>query len=243
MYLIIDVGNTRVKAAVYQKDNLIEVVVFDKNRIISEFKKIMKKYEISNGIISSVASISKFKMDKLKSILPIIELSYRTNVPFKNLYKTPKTLGVDRIALVAAAVEKYPNKNVLIIDAGTCVTFDFVTKNKEYLGGAISVGIKMRYKSLNTFTSKLPLLEAKLPSSFIGDSTHNSIHSGVVNGICNEIDGVINLYKKKYRYLTIVLTGGDAFFLSKQLKSSIFANPNFVLEGLHTILTYNKKND
>ncbi|APG65171.1 pantothenate kinase [Tenacibaculum todarodis] len=243
MYLIIDVGNTRIKAAVYQNDSLLELVVFDKKRIISEIKKIVKKYTIFKGIISSVATISKFKMDKLKDVLPIVELSHQTKVPFKNNYKTPKTLGVDRIALVSAAVQQFPKENTLIIDAGTCITFDFVTKEGKYLGGAISPGIKMRYKALNTFTSKLPLLENKEIENFIGDSTDTSIHSGIVNGVCNELDGVINQYKKQFNDLTVVLTGGDTNFLAKQLKSSIFATPNFVLEGLHTILIYNSKND
>ena len=241
MYLIIDVGNTRVKAAVYQEDKILELVVFDKRRIISEVKKIQKMFRVSKGIISSVASISKIKLEKLKKLFPLIELSSVTKVPFKNSYKTPKTLGVDRIALVAAAVNFYPKKNVLVIDAGTCMTFDFVSREKEYLGGAISPGIKIRYKALKRFTSKLPLLDKKEVVNFIGNSTDNSIHSGVVNGICREIEGVINQYKKQYRDLTVVLTGGDTNFLSKQLKSSIFANPNFVLEGLHTILIYNTK--
>ena len=243
MYLIIDVGNTRVKAAVYQEDKLLELVVFEKRRIISEVKKLQKQFQISKGIISAVASISKIKLEKLKKMLSLIELSSTTKIPFKNLYKTPKTLGVDRIALVAAAVNYYSKKNVLVIDAGTCMTFDFVSKEKEYFGGAISPGIKIRYKALKTFTSKLPLLDKKEVVNFIGNTTDTSIHSGVVNGICREIEGVINQYKKQYRDLTVVLTGGDTNFLSKQLKSSIFANPNFVLEGLHTILNYNSKND
>ena len=142
--------------------------------------------------------------------------------------------------MISAAVNQYPNKNVLVIDAGTCVTFDVVNSKKEYLGGAISLGLKMRFKSLNTFTSKLPLLESSYPKHFIGNSTNSSIQSGVVNGICNEIDGVINQYKEQFRDLTVVLTGGDTYFLAKQLKSSIFANPNFILEGLNTILIYNK---
>ena len=240
MYLIIDVGNTRVKAAVYQEDKILELVVFDKRRIISEVKKIQKMFRVSKGIISSVASISKIKLEKLKKLFPLIELSSVTKVPFKNSYKTPKTLGVDRIALVAAAVNFYPKKNVLVIDAGTCMTFDFVSREKEYLGGAISPGIKIRYKALKRFTSKLPLLDKKEVVNFIGNSTDNSIHSGVVNGICREIEGVINQYKKQYRDLTVVLTGGDTNFLAKQLKSSIFANQNFLLKGLNEILIFNK---
>ena len=118
-----------------------------------------------------------------------------------------------------------------------------VNREGVYLGGAISPGLKMRYQSLNNYTSKLPLLTSEVPEDFIGDSTKNCIHSGIVNGICNEIDGAINQYKSRYRDLTVLLTGGDTIFLAKQLKNDIFANPNLVLEGLHTILTYNITND
>jgi type III pantothenate kinase len=242
MNLIIDVGNTRVKAAVFEKDTLKEVSVFQKEKIISEVKKIIKKNKISSSIVSAVATLSDENLEKLHGFLNLMELNHETKVPFSNKYKTPTTLGVDRIALAAYAASEYPNKNVLVIDAGTCITFDFVNKGR-YLGGAISPGLKMRYKSLNNYTSKLPLLETKEPENFIGDNTNNCIHSGVVNGIINEIDGVINQYKTKYQDLTVVLTGGDTNFLAKQLKNHIFANPNLVLEGLHKILIYNRADD
>ncbi|WP_299107605.1 type III pantothenate kinase [uncultured Tenacibaculum sp.] len=243
MYLIIDVGNTRVKAAVYEQDSLVELVVFKKSKIISELKKIISKFSISHSIISSVASISREKKEKIDDFLKPMYLNSSTEVPFKNKYKTPKTLGVDRIALASAAVSTYKNKNVLVIDAGTCITYEFVTMNKEYLGGAISPGIQMRYKALHTFTAKLPLLTSEKVETVIGKDTNTSIHSGVVNGVCREIDGVIEQYKDDYQDLTVVLTGGDTYFLAKQLKSVIFAHPNFVLEGLHTILNYNLAND
>ena len=161
-------------------------------------------------------------------------------MPFNNLYKTPNTLGVDRIALVAAAVKQFPNTNVLIIDAGTCITFDFVDVNASYLGGAISPGIKMRYKALNKFTANLPLIDALELHDFIGKNTEESIISGVLNGVKNEINGIIEDYYLKYLDLTVVLTGGDTNFLSKQLKSSIFANQNFLLQGLNEILKFNQ---
>lgn len=240
MNLIIDIGNTRVKVAVFEEVTIVDVVVFDRVKIISEIKKIIKKYKIKNAIASSVALLSTKKIEKLKSLVEILFVSSHLEVPFQNLYATPTTLGVDRIALVFGAFVKYPQKNVLIIDAGTCITFDFLTKKGEYLGGAISPGIEMRYKSLHAFTSKLPLLSINKPDSFVGDSTNECINSGVVNGVIQEIDGVINQYKKKYLDLTVVLTGGDTNFLSKQLKSSIFANQNFLLEGLNEILNFNK---
>lgn len=240
MDLIIDVGNTRVKVAVFEGNKIIEKDIFSKEKIISRIEEICKKNTISKGIISAVATLSSEKITELKKILLLKELTHETKVPFHNNYGTPKTLGVDRIALAAYATGYHTNKNTLIIDVGTCVTFDFVDKKGVYHGGAISPGVNMRYQSLNNYTSKLPLLKAVIPSDFIGNNTVNCIHSGVVNGICNEIDGVINQYKKKYGDLTVLLTGGDTIFLAKQLKNDIFANPNLVLEGLHKILIYNR---
>jgi len=239
MILIIDIGNTNVKAAVFEKDTLLDVVVFEKGKILSEIKKILKKHPISKAVMSNVASISEVKLKKIQAFVEIIFISSFTRVPFVNLYKTPKTLGVDRIALAAAAVSQFPYKNVLVVDAGSCITFDFVTAKKEYLGGAISPGIQMRFHSLNHFTANLPLLVKEEAPSFIGFSTKESINSGVVNGVLQEIEGVISQYKNKYLDLTVVLTGGDTNFLSKQLKSSIFANQNLLLQGLNYLLNFN----
>ena len=239
MNLAIDVGNTRVKIAVFEKDKLVELFVFQKTKILSEIKEILKKHEISVGIMSNVASISDSKLKKLKDLVHIQVISSFTEVPFKNLYETPKTLGVDRIALVAGAVSQFSGHNILVIDAGTCITFDFVNSEGEYLGGAISPGLKMRFNSLNYFTANLPLLEIDELTDFIGKNTKESINSGVINGAIQEIDGVINQYNKKFLDLTVVLTGGDTNFLAKQLKSSIFANQNFLLQGLNRILIHN----
>ena len=240
MNLAIDIGNTRVKAAVFEEDKLIELLVFDKKIIVSKIKKIIKNHTISAGIISNVGSISESKLAQLNKSFKFIVISASLKVPFNNLYKTPNTLGVDRIALVAAAVKQFPITNVLIIDAGTCITFDFVDVNASYLGGAISPGIKMRYKALNKFTANLPLIDALELHDFIGKNTEESIISGVLNGVQNEINGIIEDYYLKYLDLTVVLTGGDTNFLSKQLKSSIFANQNFLLQGLNEILKFNQ---
>ena len=240
MNLTVDIGNTRVKAAVFEGNKLVELFVFDKKKIVSEIKKVVKKYSILDGIISNVASFSEKKMLKLQKNVNFQVVSDSSKIPFTNLYKTPKTLGVDRIALVAGAVKQFPNKNVLIIDAGTCITFDFVNSKSEYLGGAISPGIKMRFRALNKFTANLPLIEILELNDFIGKNTEESIISGVLNGVKNEINGVIEDYEQKYLHLTVVLTGGDTNFLSKQLKSSIFANQNFLLQGLNEILKFNE---
>ena len=159
-------------------------------------------------------------------------------MPFKNCYKTPLSLGIDRMVLVAGAVLSRPLQNRLIIDAGTCITFDFINSNNEYLGGSISPGIHLRYKSLHDYTDRLPLLDTKTPHRLIGNSTTEAIHSGVINGTTSELDGFISNYQEAYPNLTVILTGGDALFLAKRLKSTIFANSNFLLESLNTLHQY-----
>ncbi|GAA4951778.1 type III pantothenate kinase [Algibacter agarivorans] len=240
MNLIIDVGNSFVKLAVFKGKKLKYKEKVKLDDALVNIKALKKKYNaIEKTIISSVGKLKKTDVKAIAKFFDVLVLDSKTKLPFKNLYKTPETLGVDRIALVCSAVNQFPHKNTLIIDAGTCITYDFVTSDNEYLGGAISPGLRMRYKSLNNLTANLPLLESEIPNDIIGNSTDESIHSGVVNGILKEIDGVIDTYKLKYSDLTVILTGGDAKFLSKQLKSSIFANSNFLLEGLNYILQFN----
>ncbi len=244
MNLIIDIGNTQVKLAVFEGNELVFDAICEKHLLLVELQKINRNFLIGQSIISTVVFSSEDELTEIKKIYPhLILLSHNTNVPFKNLYGTPQTLGVDRIAIAAAAVSKYPNKNVLVIDAGTCITYDFVNASGSYIGGAISAGVKMRYKSLSEFTDGLPLLDPVYPKNIIGKSTEESIHSGIVNGILAEINSIIDQFKEQNRKLTIVLTGGDTNFLAKRLKNVIFANPIFLLEGLNMILIYNSKND
>ena len=240
MNLVIDIGNTQVKTALFKENKLFKKETFSKNEIVKSLKNISNNYIISKAILSNVSNIDELILNKIKKLFEIIQLNYNTKVPFNNFYKTPQTLGVDRIALVAAAVNQFPNKNVLIFDAGSCITYDFVNTKKDYFGGAISPGIAMRYESIHKLTANLPKLSAidKIPK--IGNSTKKAIHLGILNGVIQEIEGVINQYKVKNKKLTVVLTGGDTIFLAKNLKSTIFANPNFLLEGLNSILIYNK---
>ncbi len=240
MNLIIDVGNSYVKLAVFESSALKYKETIALDFAIERINLLKEKYpSLKKAIISSVGKLKNEDVETISESFRIMILDSNAKLPFKNLYATPNTLGVDRIALVCASVEQFSNNNVLIIDAGTCITYDFITAVNEYLGGAISPGLRMRYKSLNNLTANLPLLESEIPKCIIGDSTNASMHSGVVNGILKEIDGVIEEYNRKYSDLTVILTGGDANFLSKQLKSSIFANSNFLLEGLNYILQFN----
>jgi len=240
MNLIIDIGNTQAKLAVFEANKMVFRIDVDVENIFKKIEEIQRKHKnIQKGIVSSVGKLDKNSFETLKKDFQLLILDHKTPVPFKNLYSTPETLGIDRIALVCASVEKYKNNNVLIIDAGTCITYDFITADNEYLGGAISPGLRMRYKALHNQTAKLPLLKSKVSEVLIGDSTESAIHSGVFNGVVFEIDGNVEAYRKKNRDLTVILTGGDAKMLSKQLKSSIFANSNFLLEGLNFILQFN----
>mgnify|MGYP000035075970 CR=1 FL=1 len=240
MNLIIDIGNTATKLAVFQLDNILEVQVVTTKEMIPVVEKILDKYAgIEQGVLSSVAFLEASDVNSLLKLLPLKVLESSLKMPFNNCYDTPHTLGVDRLALMAAAVKHYPRTNVLVIDAGTCITYDFIDAQQNYLGGAISPGVHMRYKSLKTFTSNLPSLEKSIPKQRIGSSTKSSIHSGVIYGIAHEIEGAIEDYQSKYPDLTVILTGGDADFLCKQFKISIFANSIFLLEGLNFLLEFN----
>lgn len=242
MNLIVDVGNTYVKFAIYKNENLIYKISFELSKFENQYKVLKNDFpKLKSAIISSVGRLSKKQIELIGNDLKVLELSSKTKLPFNNLYKTPKTLGVDRMALVSASVNRFEYKNVLIIDAGTCITYDFITSKNDYLGGSISPGIRLRYIALNNLTANLPLLETNQPKTIIGDTTESSIHSGVVFGVIKEIDGIIDQYQEKYLDLTVILTGGDAKILSNQLKNSIFANSNFLLEGLNFILDYNSK--
>lgn len=240
MNLVIDVGNTLVKAGIFENEYLKEKISFPKEEFLTYIENISLAYpRIKNVLIASVGNLEEHQVGQLQAQFPILYLTQDTKVPFINKYSTPKTLGVDRIALVSAAAQQLPFKNVLIIDAGTCITYDFISDRNEYFGGAISPGISLRYQALHSFTHRLPLLNKEIPHDIIGNSTTSSIHSGVVGGIVNEIDGFIENYKIKFRDLTVILTGGDAQFLRGSIKNDIFANSNFLLEGLNHILEYN----
>ncbi len=240
MVIAIDVGNTKIKVAVFEQDNLVLKKDFTNENIVEGLKKIFKKKSNNNKtIISSVSNVSDEVISLLKSETELYVLTNESDFPFENKYATPLTLGMDRKVLVSGAVLKFPKQNCLIIDAGSCITYDFVDENKNYFGGAISPGIEMRYKALNHYTAKLPKLDIEEPANFIGDSTNQSIHSGVVNGVLYEMEGFINDYLREKKYLTIILTGGDALFLAKRLKNPIFANSNFLLESLNLLYQYN----
>ncbi|AOW08397.1 type III pantothenate kinase [Flavobacterium gilvum] len=239
MVLAIDVGNTRIKGAVFENDNTLGFFVFPKEKIQKEIENILKKYpSVKHLIVASVGKADKDLFLNFKNVLDLWFISHEDFFPFTNNYATPKTLGIDRMVLAAGATLKFPRQNRLIIDAGTCVTYDFVDQNDVYHGGAISPGLRLRYESLHNFTEKLPLLTVDNPKHFIGDSTAEAIHSGIVNGLVYEINGFVDEYLSKFPNFIIILTGGDANFLAMRLKNTIFANSNFLLESLNQIFQY-----
>jgi type III pantothenate kinase len=244
MVLAIDIGNTRIKSAVFEKDNLIEIFVFESTDVQKNILNILKIYpEIEVLVASSVGKLGFEAFLFLDKKLKMEWITPDFLFPFKNLYQTPTTLGVDRMVLASGAVLQFPNQNRLVIDAGTCVTYDFIDHQNHYKGGAISLGLRLRYQALHNYTAKLPLLETQSPLHYIGNSTAESLHSGAVNGLLFEIEGFLKRYESDYAKFTIILTGGDAVFLAKRLKNTIFANSNFLLESLNLTYQYKIKND
>jgi type III pantothenate kinase len=244
MVLTIDVGNTRIKGAVFERDNIIDQIVFQKNQLHEKIAAVLKKHQkITYLVVASVGDVEKQMFLDFEKDLEVWFISHEDEFPFVNHYTTPKTLGIDRMVLAAGATLQFKGQNRLIIDAGTCVTYDFVDQNDVYHGGAISPGLRLRYESLHNYTEKLPLLMAENPKHFIGDSTAEAIHSGVINGLVYEINGFVDEYRVQYSNFIIILTGGDTEFLAKRLKNTIFANSNFLLESLNQIFQYKIKND
>ncbi len=240
MNLILDFGNTITKVAVFSRQ---EIVFFEKTRNvdISYISALFLNYpEIKACIISSVADHSRELMDYLKNKIDYcIELDSNTPIPVKNKYKTPQSLGYDRIAGIVGANTIYPDENILVIDAGSAITFDFLNNKNEFLGGNISPGANMRAKALNKFTSRLPLINPETDFELLGDTTETAINSGIMNGILFEIEAYINQLKNIYPGLKVFLTGGDNNLFDKKLKNYIFVDSNLNLKGLNRILDYN----
>ena len=243
MKLIIDIGNTRVKTALFDRNDIVEMVT-DKELSVTSLEKIFRKYNnINSSILASVRETNRNVIDFLASETQLLLLDSKTPLPFTNKYATPETLGYDRVAAVAGASGLFPDRNVLVIDAGSCITYDLITSGNEYLGGGISPGINMRFSAMHTFTGKLPLISFRPESqpALIGTDTESSILSGAQNGVLLEVDGIINAYKEQFRELKVVISGGDYKYFDKYLKNNIFASPNIVLAGLNRILDFNEE--
>jgi type III pantothenate kinase len=233
--LVIDVGNTRAKAATFSGNECQEKMFFNS---VEELYS-LKDRTFENILVSTVNDHFDKILFSLTASGKKIGLNRDLPLPIKILYATPNTLGVDRIAAACGALELFPDQNTLIVDAGTCINYEFVDAKANYLGGAISPGIEMRFKAMHKFTARLPLIHLDKDVALIGNSTESCMQSGVMNGVISEIEGIIARYQEKYAQLTVVICGGDAALFENRLKPTIFAAPDLVLMGLNRILRYN----
>ena len=240
MNFVIDTGNTLTKISVF-KNQKLKFKKACKSDVLNEIKNILEQFPgIKAGIFSSVGEGNEKLKKFLFSKIPFfIDFSSDTPVPVKNAYQTPETLGKDRLAAVCGAKYLFPEKNVLVIDAGTAITIDFIDKKGVYHGGIISPGLNMRFNALHTFTKRLPLIAPSDTLNLTGNTTESSIRAGVQNGCIFEIDEYISIFQKKHNSLITIITGGDAVFFEKKLKNRIFADSDLVLKGLNNILDYN----
>jgi len=239
MNLILDQGNTALKIGILENGELL----FAKSYISTEYFSVLadlEKYKVSSCIISKVAPIHASIQNYLDQFENKIELNQNTALPIKNLYQTPETLGNDRLANAVGANLLFPDRSVLVIDMGTCIKYDLINADAEYLGGAISPGIQMRYQAMHDFTGQLPLLSPISEVKLIGDTTASSIHAGVIHGVNFEMNATIDLYRNQYKNLVVILTGGDSRFFLNTIKTSIFAEPSLTLKGLDAILRFNQ---
>lgn len=243
MNLIIDIGNTRTKISLFNQSEFLTTIVKD-NFGTEEIEQVSSELQpIHKVILASTREYPEEISAMLKERFDhFIILDKNTPIPLVNNYKTPETLGRDRLAAVVGANYIYPRMNILVIDAGTAITYDVVTEKGEYIGGNISPGLSMRFRALHNFTSKLPLVQSNENFPLWGNSTETAILSGVQNGILFEIENFIEQFKKNYKKNAVIFTGGDIKFFESKLKSSFFVHSNLVATGLNRILEYNAKN-
>ncbi|MBE9585410.1 type III pantothenate kinase [Mucilaginibacter sp. JRF] len=239
--LVIDIGNTLTKVAVFEHEQLLETGHYaDADTAL--FDDLLSRYTIDKAIISSVKKDTPYWLSVLSTRLTVMHFTATMASGITNHYLTPHTLGLDRVAAVNGAVHLYPQKNSLVIDGGTTITYDWVDAGANYFGGSISPGLNTRYKALNHYTQGLPLVDADAGFGMAyGNSTQTAIQSGVQNGLKYELAGFIEAYSQTDKQLNIILTGGDSDFFDTLLKNSIFApqiniEPNLVLIGLNAAL-------
>ncbi len=242
MRLAIDIGNTRIKAGLFSGERLVRYVRFE-NWQDEKWKNLVSREAISNAIVSSVETQEISDNMNLPGNIKILNLSHTTPLPVKNNYKTPETLGKDRLAGAIGGWLSSGQHSTLVIDAGTCIKYDFLDETDGYLGGSISPGLQMRLDAMHHFTARLPALQLKETTDFIGNDTHSAMMTGTVSGIIGEVKYFIELYKTRFGKINVLLTGGNADFISLHLENKYRVEPNLVLIGLNTILNYNLDND
>lgn len=232
--LCFDFGNTRLKCGVFKDEELTEVLTLNDDSN-STIENLLEQYSPKKTILSSVIDHSIDIETILAEKTSFHKLSAQTVLPFTTPVGKPETIGADRLALAAAAVHFYKGKNNLVIGLGSCVTYNFINKYNSFIGGSISPGMEMRFKSLNAYTAKLPLIQADWNFPLIGYDTRTNILSGVLLGLAVEIDGIIYKYRDKFTNFNVLLTGGDALYFAHHLKNKIFADPDLIFKGLYAI--------
>ncbi len=247
MNLAVDIGNTLVKFAVAERGQILDIFKTE-TPTVSFVEDIFREYpDIDAAIVACLKP--EHRSPELEAIgrclegrvARYVELDHTTPVPVINKYKTPETLGLDRLAAAVGAAALYPGQDALVFDVGTAITVDFVSRNNEFVGGCISPGMHMRFKALNQYTRSLPLVADPGASGMLGDTTLSAIQCGVVNGIVYEIQGYIARFEKENSDIKIIFTGGDGNFFAERLKNTIFATSDLVLFGLNRILDYNNE--
>jgi type III pantothenate kinase len=236
--LCFDFGNTRLKCGVFDGSELREVVSLE-NDSDETIRALIEQYKPSKSILSSVTDHNPSVEILLADAGKFHKLDHHSKTPVTSPVNKPETIGADRLALAVGACHLFPGKNLLVIGLGTAITYNFINKKKEFLGGGISPGMEMRFRSLNTFTAKLPLIKKDWNFPLIGYDTRTNILSGVILGMAKEIDGTIDSYSEKYNNLNVLLTGGDSSYFAHHLKSKIFADLNLIFKGLYVISELN----
>jgi type III pantothenate kinase len=236
--LCFDFGNTRLKCGIFEKDVFIEEIILPDSDIAT-IESLLQKYQPQNSILSSVIQHNEAIELVLSEKTRFHKLSHLTTLNFSAAVGKPESIGADRLALIAAAVHFYPGKNNLVIGLGTCITYNFINQYNQFMGGAISPGMELRFKSMHDYTALLPLVKKEWNFPVIAYDTKTNMQSGVIAGITFEIDGFIDYYAERYGNFNVVLTGGDSAYFAGQLKNKIFADLNFLFKGLYAISEVN----
>jgi type III pantothenate kinase len=236
--LCLDFGNTRLKCAVFENHEIREVVVLE-NDEPGSIRRLVEKYKPSKSILSSVIKHHPGTEVFLAEHTLFHKLDYRSRLPFTTPVGKPETIGADRLAICAAAVNLFPDGHNLAIGLGTCITYNYISNRHEFLGGSISPGLNMRFRAMHEQTAQLPLIGAEQHFPLVGYDTKTNMLSGVILGMAKEIDGIIDAYALKYSNFNVLLTGGDMGFFVPHLKNRIFADLNLIFKGLYAISEYN----
>lgn len=240
MNLALDIGNTRIKTGLFRGNELVEQAIWT-SPALAELQEFGNRSGIENVIVSSVAEPDAVLQAMLAEKFKVLELNHKTPLPFENRYKTPETLGKDRLAGVAGAHALYPRQNCLVVDCGTCIKYDMLTDDEVYHGGNIAPGARMRIAAMHHFTARLPEVDMRMPDDFTGFSTETALQNGALRGAVLEIQGFTVLFEAKYGALQVILTGGDAAFFQPYLGAikKLIHVPDLTLIGLNHILQYN----